>query len=350
MKNLIFSLFFFIILVTGYSQEIDLVRLNYENASGNQVGMAASANGEFIAFIYDNHVVKIFEVATNRFVKRFNISFKKILNIQITNDNKIVLIDEDVVTIWNWKEGLMTGSFAMDGKPTKSSYLSNKNLLAVGKQGGATTILDLTNNKLLNEIKGSKHHVSGLAFHPSGEEICITVIGATAMGNAPISMYDVKSGQKKKQSDALNYFTTIFYSEDGTELLASTLDAIYAFDSKMLYFKREISRFRDRSSGYNLFYGGSQSNGKISLISLEQSFNVIDYNSGELIFTTKADKNRMPAYSELGKGGQVPFPISNNGERVILNASKNNINQIYDSKLNVIVGYLFSDSSDDFAV
>ena len=37
-------------------------------------------------------------------------------------------------------------------------------------------------------------------------------------------------------------------------------------------------------------------------------------------------------------------------EKVLLNASKNNINQIFDSKSNSIIGYFFSDSNEDFAV
>jgi hypothetical protein len=57
----------------------------------------------------------------------------------------------------------------------------------------------------------------------------------------------------------------------------------------------------------------------------------------------------MPAIWKFGVGSFHIYPLQS-GEKVLVNASKNNINQIYDSRTNSIVGYFFSDSNDDFAV
>ncbi len=345
-------LFLILCVPKSYSQEVDLVRLGYtpSSVSAKQIGFAVSGDGNFIAFVYNDKTIKIFDVAANRFVKRFTGPYSSIFDVQVTPTN-IALISLNEVQVWNWKEERQLKSFKLTNQATKTAFSGKHKLLAVGQKEGNVAIFNIEKAEQLNEVVYKMHHVSALAIHPNGKSVVVGVMTFLKSLN-PLKQFDIATGNILASSSAGIYSMAAF-NETGTELVTSGLNGlglktvINVLDGNDLSFLKQTEMDLIIMNAM-IPYGGIAIDNKLLAITASQSFNVNDLESGQRTFTTMSDKVRLPAYPVLGVGAFNVFPLSKN--KVLFNGSKNNINQIYDLKTNSIVGYFFSDSNDDFAI
>lgn len=344
--------FFFVLIGKTYSQEVDLVRLGYAASavSAKQIGMSVSADGNLIAFVYNDKTIKIFDITANKFVKRFTGPYATLFDVQVTN-TKIILVSLSEVQIWNWKEEQLVKTFKLTNQATKTAFSGKHNLLAVGQKEGTVAILNVEKATQVNELLYKMHHISALAFHPNGKSIVVGVMTFLKSLN-PLKQFDIATGDVIASSSAGIYSMAV-YNDTGTELVTSGMNGlglktvVTIFDGTDLSF---INQFEQELIVFNALipYGGIIADKKLLSITASSSFNTYDLQSGQQVFTTKSDKYKVPAYGILGVGSFNVYPLSKN--KVLFNGSKNNINQIYDVKTNSIVGYFFSDSNDDFAV
>jgi WD40 repeat protein len=338
--------------VKSYSQEVDLVRLGYtpSSVSAKQIGLAVSGDGNFIAFVYSDKTIKIFDVAANRFVKRFTGPYSTLFDVQIT-PTRIALINLNEVQVWDWKEERQIKSFKLTNQATKTAFSGKHKVLAVGQKEGNVAIFNIEKAEQLNEVVYKMHHVSALAIHPNGKSVVVGVMTFLKSLN-PLKQFDIATGNILASSSA-GIYSMATYNEAGTELVTSGMNGlglktvVTVFDGTDLSF---INQYEQELIMLNALipYGGIVADKKFLSITASQSFNVYDLQSGQQIFTTKSDKYRLPAYGVLGVGSFNVYPLSKN--KVLFNGSKNNINQIYDLSTSSIVGYFFSDSNDDFAI
>ncbi|MBL7873359.1 MAG: caspase family protein [Cyclobacteriaceae bacterium] len=358
MKIRIFLLLLnFFNLSSAIAQEIDLIRLNYDHADikADQIGMAVSPDGKQIAFAYQDKTIKIFDIAANRFVKRFNGNYSSLFDIQLTSSGNIALIAEKEMQVWNWKEEKILFSFKFTNDVTKTAFSKKKELLAIGEKGGIVEIFDLKNGAKTFEIPGKKNHVSALAFHPNGTSLLVGLMSAINFSPNALSLYDLTSGSEIGKSDETANYTMVTYNESGSEVFcaglnkSSTKEILNVLDGNTLKVKRKFNSEMNITNS-RVPYGGIIFKDKLLTLSLSQSFNAREFLTGSVRFTTKSDKLKMPPIWKFGVGSFHIYPLQSSGEKVIVNASKNNINQIYDSHTNSITGYFFSDSNDDFAV
>jgi Caspase domain len=337
---------------TSYSQEVDLVRLGYSPSavSAKQIGVAVSGDGNFVAFVYNDKTIKIFDVAANRFVKRFTGPYSTLFDVQVT-PTRIALISLNEVQVWDWKEERQLKTFKLTNQATKTAFSGKHKLLAVGQKEGNVAIFNIEKAEQLNEVVYNMHHVSALAIHPNGKSIVVGVMTFLKSLN-PLKQFDIATGKMLASSSA-GIFSMAAYNETGTELVTSGLNGlglktvINVLDGNDLSFLKQTEMDLIIVNAM-IPYGGIVSDNKLLAITASQSFNVNDLQSGSRTFTTMSDKVRLPAYPILGVGAFNVFPLSKS--KVLFNGSKNNINQIYDLKTNSIVGYFFSDSNDDFAI
>lgn len=338
------------------AQEVDLVRLNYDrgNIKADQIGMAVSPDGKQIAFAYNDQTIKIFDVAANRFVKRFKGPYSSLFDVQLTSSGHIALIAEKEMQVWNWKEEKMLFNFRFINDATKTAFSRKNQLLAIGEKDGIVEIFNITSGSKVLEIPKKKDHVSALAFHPDGGSLLVGVMSGINLSPNALSLYDIASGSEIMKSEETANYTMVAYNESGTEIFcaglnkASTKEISNVLDGNTLKLKRKFNADFNLTNS-KVPYGGIVFRDKLLTLSLSQSFNAREFLSGSVLFTTKSDKLKMPAIWKFGVGSFHIYPLQS-GEKVLVNASKNNINQIYDSRTNSIVGYFFSDSNDDFAV
>jgi WD40 repeat protein len=346
------AVFLFIFSSKIYSQEVDLVRLGYASSavSAKQIGMAVSADGNLIAFVYNDKTVKIFDITANKFVKRFTGPYATLFDVHLTPTN-IILIGLNEVQIWNWREERLVKTFALTNQATKTAFSGKHNLLAVGQKEGTVGLFNVEKAEQINELLYKTHHISALAFHPNGKSIVVGVMTFLKSLN-PLKQFDVATGNVIASSSPGIYSMAV-YNETGTELVTSGMNALglktvlTIFDGTDLSF---IDQLEQEVIILNALipYGGIVADKKLLAITASSSFNVYDLPSGQRSFTTMSDKVKLPAYGILGVGSFNVYPLSK--DKVLFNGSKNNINQIYDVKTNSIVGYFFSDSNDDFAI
>ncbi len=341
--------------VESFCQEVDLVRLGYAKSdiTAEQIGMAASPDGKFIAFVYNDKTIKIFDVGVGKFVKRFKGPYSNLFDVHLTSTGRIALINEKEIQLWDWKKEQVLEKFTLTQEATKAAFSGVTNFLAVGQKEGITAFFDLNNQKFIREIILKKHHVGALAFHPKGKDIVIGVITALNFSPQPLELFDIATGTQKGKSSEVGYFTMVAFNEKGDELIAAGLNGnglktlTITLDGSTLQLKRKHDAEINLTNS-KMPYGAVWAGNKLFALTLSQAFNVSDPQTGIITFTTKSDKMKTPPFLKLGVGSFNVFPLGN--EKMLLNASKNNINQIFDSKSNAITGYFFSDSNDDFAI
>lgn len=346
------TLLLFAFISKAHSQEVDLVRLGYAPSavSAKQIGMAVSADGNLVAFVYNDKTIRIFDIAANKFVKRFSGPYATVFDVQVT-PTKIILIGLNEVQVWNWKEEQLVKTFQLTHQATKTAFSGKHNLLAVGQKEGTVAVFNVEKSEQLNELVYKMHHVSALAIHPNGKSIVVGVMTFLKSLN-PLKQFDIATGNVIASSSAGIYSMAV-YNDAGTELVTSGMNGlglktvITIFDGSDLSFINQLEMDLIIVNAL-IPYGGIVAGQKLLSITASQSFNVNDLQSGQRSFTTMSDKVKLPAYPMLGVGSFNVYPLS--GNKVLFNGSKNNINQVYDVKTNSIVGYFFSDSNDDFAV
>lgn len=334
------------------AQEVDLVRLGYasNDVAAKQIGMTASADGNLIAFVYNDKTIKIFDVAANRFVKRFKGPYTTLFDVQLTT-TRIALIAANEVQIWDWREERSVKTLPLSHAATKTAFSGKHALLAVGQKEGSVSIINVDKAEQVNEIAYPMHHVSALAIHPNGKSVIVGVMTFLKSLNS-LKQFDLATGKQLAFSSAGIYSMAV-YNENGTELITSGMNGlglktvINVLDGSDLSFKSQVEMDLIIVNAL-IPYGGVSIDNKLLAITASQSFNVNDLQSGKRVFTTMSDKVKLPAYPQLGVGSFNVYPLSKT--KVLFNGSKNNINQIYDVKTNSIVGYFFSDSNDDFAI
>jgi WD40 repeat protein len=355
-KTLFYFLAFFSFTVS-FAQQVDLVRLGYSKNEiiAEQTGMAASPDGKFIAFAYSDKTVKIFDVVGGKVVKRFKGPYAEVFDFFITASGIVAIIQKKEVVLIDWKKEETVGTFALSDNATKAAYAGAIDVLAVGQQGGYVAMIDIGNKKLLHELRVKRHHVSGLAFHPDGKTIVVAVTSPINFNPAPLTLFDVQSGVQQAESIEKAYYTMATYNERGTEIMAVGMNmnaskrVMFTFDAQTL----KTTRAYDSEINFNntkVLYGGTILGGKLLGVTYGHSFNVYDAQTGGMQFTTESERGGLPSFLVWGVGSYNVFPLKNKSQKAILSASKNNINQIYDVATNSIVGYMFSDSNDDFAI
>jgi WD40 repeat protein len=353
MKRILF-LILFSGAIAAMAQEVDLVRLAYTKSdiTSEQTGMAASADGKYLAFVFKDKTIKIFDVDAARFIKRFTGPFSDLFDLQLTHDGKLVMLQGTEIIVLDWKSEEVLAKFSTTGIITKSSYLVSLNLLAVGQREGWVTIYDLKTRKEVNTFQYKKHHVSALALHPNGKSVAVGVVPILSEFN-PLKLFDIKSGDVLAESSKGVYPMAV-YNDAGDQLIVSSLNKLGTKTSIFILDGSSLSKVRDVDSkvvwGNAIMpYSGKISQNKLLGITASLSFNVYDLQSGGIVFTTKSDGFKLPSYYTLGIGNANPYPLGNSG-KFLINSLGNNINQIYDIKSNSIVGYFYCDSNDDFAV
>jgi WD40 repeat protein len=356
-RNFIFTCIIAGSTLNSFAQEIDLVRLGYTKSeiTAEQIGMAASPNGNNIVFIYSDQTVKVFDATSGKFVKKFKGPYAELFDVYVSSTGIIAMISKNELQLWDWKKEQLLQKFILPEDATKAAFSGANNLLAIGQKDGITSIFDLKNQKLIREIKINKHHIGAIAIHPNGTDIVIGGIVTSNFSPQTLSMFDIVSGIEKLKSVEKGYFTMLAFNKSGSEIMAAGLNGsvtktlLMTLDGKDLRLKKKFDSESNLSNS-RVPYGGLVDGDRLFALTLAQAFNVNDSQTGALMFTTKSEKNKIPPFPRFGVGSFNVFPLQEKGRKILLNSTKNNINQIFDPESNAIIGYFFSDSNDDFAI
>lgn len=289
-----FVLFLILTSLAAFGQEVDLVRLGYTKTelTSEQIGMAASADGRHVAFVFKDKSIRIFNVQAGRFVKSISGPLSDLFDLQLTNDGKVIMIQASQVFVLDWKTEKSLAQFTTKAIITKSSYLSSANLLAAGQREGWVTIWDLTSLKEINTFQYKKHHVSALALNPNGTSIAVGVMALIGESNS-INLFDIKTGSVLAQT-IKGVYSMVVFEANGKRIVSAGINKIgtktevKVFDGNSLQLLKEINTIGFIVNAI-MPYGGVISQDKFLGITASKSFNVYDLESG----TFHSPLNRM---------------------------------------------------------
>ncbi len=346
--------FYFILAFPALAQEVDLMRLSYNKATlqSAQLGMAVSPDGRWIVFVYEDKSVKIFDATVGKFVKRFKAPFDGFFDVQATNNKTLALIGPKTVHLIDMNTAQLLKEVTVDYEVTKTAFSGKHNLLALGQKQGFVDVINLVTGEKIFSTQYKKHHVSALAIHPEGNAVAVGVM-SLLRSQSPIKVFDLHTGEEKGESQP-GIYTMAAYNESGDELVVAGLNAT-ATMTKAVLLDAATLKVKSKFDAFIILngvmsYGGIYQNKKLLTLTASRAFSVLDGSTGKLDFTTKSDKFKMPPFPVMGIGAFHVYPLNGQAGKFLLNASGNNINQVYDLNSNSIVGYFFSDSNDDFAV
>lgn len=336
------------------AQEVDLLRLGYDITSlqSRQKGMAVSPDGQIIAFLYEDKTIKLFDVSIGRFTKKFKAPYEDLFDVQLSSNQQLILVESKMVRVVDLKTENEIRQYPLEAEATKTTFSGKHNLIAVGQKEGYVAVIDLKEQKQTFATQYKKHHVSALAIHPDGGKILVGVMSFLKSNN-PLKQYDLTTGEEISESPG-GTFTMAAYDETGEHLIISGLNFLGTKSIVQVWDANTYEMIKSLESEFFLATitanGGVYANNKLLALTASRSFNVYDANSGSAVFTTKSDKWKFSGYPGMGVGSFSIFPLDKENETFFLNASGNNINQIYDAKSNSIIAYFYSDSNDDYAV
>lgn len=357
----IFTVVFFMFISQVKAQEVDLVRLGYDEdkLQSEQLDITVSNDGKLIAILFKDRTIKIFDVGANKFIRSFKVPLEKMvergiqnlkMDLKITIDDKIVVINGDDMLILNWKNGALLKTFKLDNSCGKASiataYRAKPNILAVSSICGTTTIWDLNTLQLVCtlENKGRRGGIAAVALSHDAKRVFVNA--------ERMRLHEIPSGRIIKEYEASSPSLAFFDEQEENLYVGGIVQGASLANSKCFIdvldannLNLNVKDFASNKYGEGAYFSGASYKDKL-LISLHtRTFQVYDINTRKVIFTTRNDHGFL---NRNFIGSRHIYPLG--GGKFLLNCSGNNINQIYDANVNAIIGYFYSDSNDDWAM
>lgn len=353
----------FVLAKKGLCQEVDLVRLGYDDTSltSKQVGAAVSADGKFLVVLYQDKSLIAFDINANRIVAKISAPVNELdehTDLRLTDSGQVAVVNRDNLIVFPWRDPSQLKTFNLGlHRGLVTSFLPSLNYLAIAGQrssiGGSSSLYVIDLVKMTQVFKVDKVPFRSLtvAIRPDGKAVAVAGMnGSSPAGpRGALHVHEIPSGNLIYQAPFkfLNIYTMVTYDESGERLFVGgsvqTHTFIRVLDSHYNVIKENfesLSSMKGHQLNAGVFYDN-----KLILMTMSGALDVYDYNSGRLIMTTKNDRASFMAI-----GGIITnyfFPLGKG--KFFANIGDNNINQIYDANANAIVGYFFTDGGSNFA-
>jgi WD40 repeat protein len=331
-----FMLFYTSILL---GQTVDEVRLTFDPAKikAKQLSGAASADGNFLAFAYNNGKVNIYDIAAQKFTATVTTSFKEFHDVRITNDNKLIVTAGTEVKVYNWKTGQELKAFKLPGKMGRADFNAKHNIYVVGQMGGKFTSFDMNNLSELytNDFGGMM--INAIALDSDGKYAAGSFY---AMGRKfPVKVFDIRTGEIKKEFDKEIYHALSF--DPTGNLLA------YGWGTGTFFFHiydknyNEVKKFETAMQTYG-YVEGAFSGSKAIFTTASLTLDAYDINEQKLVYTSMADKSLVKIIGNYA----YPKIIKLNDTKFMFSYGNDNISRIYDVSTNNVVAYFYNNGDD----
>jgi WD40 repeat protein len=336
MKYVAFASLLFFCSSLAFSQTVDELRLTFDPAKikAKQLSGAASADGNFLAFAYNNGKVNIFDVAAQKFKATVITSFKEFHDVRLTNDNKLIVTAGTDVKVYDWKTGQELKAFKLPGKMGRADFNAKHNVYVVGQMGGKFSSFDLNNltDLYTNDFGGMM--INAIALD---KEAKYAVASFYKMGGKfPIKVFDIRTGEIRKEFDKEIYHALAF--DPTGNLLA------YGWGTGTFFFHiydkdyNQVKKFETRMQTYG-YVDGAFSGTKAIFTTASLTLDAYDINEQKLVYTSMADKSLVKIIGNYA----YPKIIRLNDTKFMFSYGNDNISRIYDVSTNNVVAYFYND-------
>lgn len=349
-----------------YAQEkADKVRLVYDSkkTDAQQLAFSVSGDGRFIALAYDDATLKIMDSQLSRFIHQSQLSFDDLFDIRFIDNASLLAVSANTAQVLDRKSGNTIAHLSMPDDITYSEISKSGKLVAIGDKKGNVLIWDFVRRRDVIRFRPFQTDITSLAFHPKGEQLLISNTTSSMGKRAQISIFDVNTGRLIKEIDKMYLIGFAGFTSSGDKVFYQGQQSApkFLYDA---YFQKTTLKVYDMnlgkqvskakvgfSLGANLFLNGVIYENKFIGVTAQNSFEVRDLYSGEQLFTTLRDKSKK--FARKQRTTRI-YPLAQPGFYLLnyqqVGSTQWNMNLIFDANQLKIVGYLYSDSDDEYAI
>lgn len=359
MKRLLLILLYVSYYTHITAQVVDKTRLEYDEdqLSALQVGMAVTSDQKRAAFLLDNGELRIFDFYNSVFTHTYNFEVQEVLEIAFSQDDKmLIVVETNQLRVFDWNTGeiMVSESYEESIQSFRVAHFSNHFGVAYENNVQIWSIESLSQIQTLR----IKKKISTISFSYTKPHVIVSA-KYTLVGNQMYSFNYLEGKQvefyKGKFVGSYDPNGKVYYYQYnpisgytiGTPLLGhrtlpsgKDYQVIMAWDAKT-----------EKSSDVGFYMTTLRLQDKVICSVGYRGFSVFDYNKGGRVFTTKKTKRERSssAISSLSDYQANPHYLIG-GDKALINAYGDNINQIYSATQNEIIGYIFVDADGEYAV
>ncbi len=343
MKPYVLFTLLFLFCTSLRAQTVDEVRLTFDPAKivAKQLTAAASADGTYLAFGYNNGKVSIFDIASQKFKASVTTTFKEFHDLRITNDGKIIASVGTDVKVYDWKTGQELKTFKLPGKWARGDYNAKYNIYVVGQMGGKFSSFDINTLSEIytNDFGGMM--INAIALDPEAK---YAVGSFYAMAKKfPLKVFDIRTGEIRKEFDKQIYHAVSFDSKGN--LLA------YGWGTGTFFFHiydkdfNEVKKFETPMQTYG-YVDGAFAGSKAIFTTASLTLDAYDVGEQKLVYTSMADRSLVKIIGNYA----YPKVIRLNDTKFMFTYGNDNISRIYDVSTNNVVAYFYNNGGSEFCV
>lgn len=340
-----FGLASFLLLISVFSlgQIIDEVRLTFDPAKvkAKQLSAAASSDGKYLAFGYNNGSVKVFDVSSQKFRSIIPTGLKEFHDIRITNDGKIIVTAFSDLKVFDAKTGAALKVFKLKGRMARTDFNAQHNIYVVGQMGGNLTTFDLTSLVELYSGKFGGMMINALAIDPEAKYVAAALYKMG--GKFPVKLIDIRTGEVTKEFDKEIYHTASF-DRNGKLLLYGWGTGTFFFHVYDPSFQ-VVKKFETKMQTYG-YVEAAFSGTRAIFTTASLTLDVYDIEEEKLVYTSMADRSLMKIIGNYA----YPRIIRLNDTKFMFTYGNDNISRIYDTTTNDVVAYFYNDGDSKFCV
>lgn len=326
------------------AQTVDEVRLSYDvaNLKAKQLSAAASADGKYLAFAYNDGNVRIFDLAARKFKAVVKTPLEEFHDLRLTNDGKLVTTAFSDMKIYNWKTGEELKSFKLAARYARSDFNPTHNILVYGMMGGNFASFDLNALTEMHRVKMGGMMINALALDADAKS---AVASFYKMGGKyPLKQFDIRTGEVKKEFDKEIYHALALDLKGN--LMAYGWGAAGTFFFH-IYDKNYqlVKKFETPTQKYG-YVDAAFSGSKIVFTTASLTLDAYDIEEEKLVYTSMADRSLMKIVGNYA----YPKVVRLNDTKFMFSYGNDNICRIYDATTNNVVAYFYNNGENESCV
>ncbi len=346
--------------------EVDEVRLVYDpdKLNSKQVAFSITKDGSLIAFAFDDGTIRIMDPEISKFIHRSTLTFTDIFDIRFLDKNSILVLSKGTTAqIIQWKTGKTIQRLSVTGAISYCEISNSGNLIAIGDRKGNVLVWDAHNGKEKLRFQPFRKNIYSLAFHPDGQHLLIYGAASAMASRGPVSIFDINTGRKVQDIDKMYILGFAKYDDKGERIIYQgqtqapkiLYDAYFQKTHLKVYHLAQNRIVSKSKVGFslkaNVFTDAIFYNNVFLGVTLQNAFEVRDIYSGERLFSTLRDDSKL--FAGLTLRNRI-YPLSKPGYFLVnynhASGKQHNMNLIFDANIMEIVGYVYTDSNEDFAI
>ena len=338
------------------AQKVDNTRLGYEESllDAKQLGMSVSHDQKYIAFLLDNGELKVMDLENSVFVRSHQLELVDGKEVAFTHDDtKLIVVEANRFRLLDWKTGEKLIEQVVEEEIKTMRVANTTNHFAIGFVEHVE-IWNADQKQRISDIEVKKE-IANISFSHQDPHLIINAKWRVTKNR--FWKYDYLTGSLIEEFER-KYIASYDNTDDAMFFYQNVGMAIPVFGHRRFDAPNDSTRIllmidgkTEKSSDVGFYLTTLRVQDKVIAAAGYRGFTVFDVKKGGRLFTTKKTKRERSSkgISVFKDYSANPHYLAGN-DKVVVNAYGDNVNQIYSADQNEIIGYIFVDAGNSFAV